>query len=60
MQGAVSPGCEQSFTDIRRVAQDIRDGVLGAQESARKTGVYPGTLRDVRRRHHLEHASWDR
>ena len=60
MQGAVSPGCEQSFTDIRRVAQDIRDGVLGAQESARKTGVYPGTLREVRRRHHLEHAGWDR
>jgi hypothetical protein len=60
MQGAVSPGCEQSFTDIRRVAQDIRNGVLGAQESARKTGVYPGTLRDVRRRHRLEPSAWDR
>jgi hypothetical protein len=60
MQGAVSPGCGPSFADIRRQAQDIRDGVLGAEESARQTGVYPGTLRDVRRRHRLDYAGWDR
>jgi S1-C subfamily serine protease len=60
MQGAVSPGCGQSFADIQRIAQDIRDDVLGAGESARKAGVYPGTLREVRRRHRLEHPGWDR
>jgi hypothetical protein len=60
LPGVVSPGCEPTFTDIRRVAEDIRDGVLGAQESARRTGVYAGTLRDVRRRHRLDHAGWER
>jgi hypothetical protein len=58
MQGAVSAGCEPSFADIRRAAQDIRVGVLGAEESARRSGVYPGTLRDVRRSHRLD--GWDR
>jgi S1-C subfamily serine protease len=58
MQGAVSAGCGPSFADIRRVAEDIRTGVLSAEESARRTGVYPGTLRDVRRRHRLD--GWDR
>ena len=28
MQGAVSPGCEPVFAEMRRVAQEIRDGVL--------------------------------
>ena len=54
MQGAVSPGCEQSFANARGAAQDIRAGVLTAQEAARRAGVYPGTLRDVRRRNRLE------
>jgi len=54
MQGAVSPGCEQSFATARGAAQDIRTGVLNAQEAARRAGVYPGTLRDVRRRNRLE------
>ena len=54
MQGAVSPGCEQSFADARGAARDIRTGVLNAQEAARRAGVYPGTLRDVRRRNRLE------
>jgi S1-C subfamily serine protease len=58
MQGVVSAGCEPAFADIRRVAQDIRSGVLGAEEAARRTGVYPGTLRDVRRRHRLD--GWDK
>jgi hypothetical protein len=58
MPGAVSAGCERSFADIRRVGEDIRNGVLSAEESARRTGVYPGTLRDVRRRHRLD--GWDR
>ena len=54
MQGTVSPGCEQSFANIRGAAGNIRTGVLNAQETARRAGVYPGTIRDVRRRHRLE------
>jgi S1-C subfamily serine protease len=60
MQGVVSPGCDSAFADIRRVAQDIRDGVTGAEESARRAGVYPGTLRDVRRKHRLDNPGWAR
>jgi hypothetical protein len=60
MQGVVSLGCDQAFADIRRVAQDIRDGVVGAEESARRAGVYPGTLRDVRRTHRLDNPGWAR
>jgi S1-C subfamily serine protease len=55
MQGAVSPGCEQSFANIRGAARNVRTGVLNAQEAARRAGVYPGTIRDVRRRHRLEY-----
>ena len=55
MQGAVSPGCEAAFASLRGIAFDVRNGVLAAQEAARRTGVYPGTLRDVRRRHRLEY-----
>jgi S1-C subfamily serine protease len=54
MQGAVSPGCQQSFANMSGAARDVRTGVLNAQEAARRAGVYPGTLRDVRRRHRLE------
>jgi S1-C subfamily serine protease len=60
MLGAVSPGCGPSFADIRRIAHDIRNGVLGAEESARQTGVYPGMLREIRRRYRLDYPGWDR
>jgi hypothetical protein len=55
LQGVVAPGCEGTFASIRGVARDVREGVLNAQEAARRAGVYPGTLRDVRRRHRLEY-----
>jgi S1-C subfamily serine protease len=60
MQGAVSPGCGSAFSDIRRVADDIRDAVFAAGEAARQADVYPGTRRDVLRRHHLDYPGWDR
>ena len=60
MQGVVSLGCDQAFAEIRRVAQDVRDGVVGAEDSARRAGVYPGTLRDVRRTHRLDNPGWAR
>ena len=60
MQGAVSPGCAPVFSDIRRVADDIRDNVVAAGEAARQADVYPGTRRDVLRRYHLDYAGWAR
>ncbi len=60
MQGAVSPGCGSAFGDIRRVADDIRDAVVAAGETARQADVYPGMRRDVLRRYRLDYTGWDR
>ena len=60
MQGAVSPGCGPAFVDIRREAQDIRDGVVGADERARQADVYPGARRDVLRRGRLDYQGWNK
>jgi S1-C subfamily serine protease len=60
MQGVVPPGCTTAFGDIRRVAQDIRDTVVGLEEAARRADVYPGARRDLRRRYRLDYAAWDR
>jgi S1-C subfamily serine protease len=60
MQGAVSPTCGPWYSEVRRMASDIRDQVLALDEQAREAGVYPGTRRDARRRYRLDYAGWDR
>ena len=60
MPGIVSPACGAIFNDVRRVADDIRAGVLAAEEAARQADVYPGTRRDVLRAHRLEYSGWSR
>jgi S1-C subfamily serine protease len=54
MQGAASPGCTGSFADLQQEAQAIRDGVMAADEAARRADVYPGTRRDILRRYRLD------
>jgi hypothetical protein len=60
MKGAVSPGCAAWFSDIQREANDVRDAVIAAEESARRAGVFPGVRRDLRRRHRLDYPGWER
>jgi S1-C subfamily serine protease len=60
MQGAVSPGCTSAFSDIRRVADDVRDAVVAAGETARQADVYPGTRREILQRYKLAYTGWDR
>jgi S1-C subfamily serine protease len=60
MQGTVAPGCGAAFVDLRREAQDIRDGVVGADERARQADVYPGARRDVLRRGKLDYQGWNK
>jgi hypothetical protein len=60
MQGAVSPGCGGWFGEMQREAADVRDGVIAAEETARRAGVYPGVRRDLRRRHRLDYPGWER
>ncbi|OLD54086.1 MAG: hypothetical protein AUI64_05545 [Acidobacteria bacterium 13_1_40CM_2_64_6] len=60
MPGLVSPACGAIFTDVRRIADDIRAAVIAAEEAARQADVYPGTRRDVLRTYHLDYSGWGR
>jgi len=60
MQGAVAPGCGSSFDEVQRVAGEIRDQALAADEAARTASVFPGVRRDLRRKYHLDYPGWDR
>ena len=46
--------CEQWLGEVRTTATRIKDTVDRASETARQRGVYPGTVRDLRRRQHLD------
>jgi S1-C subfamily serine protease len=58
MQGAVAPQCGPYFDDLRRQAADIQQAVSAVEESARLADIYPGTRRDVLRKHRLDY--WTR
>jgi hypothetical protein len=60
MQGTVARGCEASFSDIRRVAEEIHTGLEDADEAARRANVYPGERRAALGRHRLEYSGWNR
>jgi S1-C subfamily serine protease len=53
-------GCGDWLSDMKADAEQIRGEVIKAAESARRNGVYPGVMRDLRRRHRMEHAAFDR
>ena len=54
MPGAVASGCDAMYKDARRLADDIRSGVMTAEESARQADVYPGVRRGLRQRFRLD------
>jgi S1-C subfamily serine protease len=58
MQGAVSPGCGPTFTDLRRDASEIRNTIAGLDEAARREDIYPGTRREILRRYRLDYSGW--
>jgi hypothetical protein len=60
MQGAVPPGCGGWVTDLRRAADEVRAGVIGAEEAARRADVFPGIRREIRRRHRLDYPGSER
>ena len=60
MPGNVPPQCGSYFDDIKTRAREIQQGVLGADEAARKSDVYPGVRRDLRRKYRLDYDAWDR
>jgi S1-C subfamily serine protease len=51
--------CHSWLETIQNNAAAIKAEVDRAGEAARKSGVYPGVLRDVRRRFHMDWSGWD-
>jgi S1-C subfamily serine protease len=58
MKGAVAQGCGAQFGNLQSAANEVRDRVLAADESARQAGVYPGERRDTLRTNKLDY--WTR
>ena len=55
-----SLNCESWLDTLQSSAAPIRVEVEKAGEAARQNGVYPGVLRDLRRRHRMNWSGWDR
>lgn len=45
--------CRILLSDAQRLAEEIRAGIDAAEKTARKSWVYPGTMRDIRKRYAL-------
>jgi V8-like Glu-specific endopeptidase len=53
-----SYNCTSWLDTITSQADQIRAEVTKATEQARQTGVYPGTMRDLRRKYRMDWAGW--
>lgn len=60
LPGKVLTGYENTFSELRRHADEIRTQVITTEEAARKADVYPGIRRELRRKYRLEYAGWDK
>ena len=52
--------CASWLESMRGNALQIHDAMAKASERARRVGVYPGTMRDLRRKYRLDWDGWDR
>jgi hypothetical protein len=52
--------CEGWLNEVRTHADAIRAALTEAAEAARRQGVYPGVMRDLRRRNLMEWGGWER
>ena len=52
--------CQGWLTRLRAEADIVRAEVAKATEAARRQGVYPGVMRDLRRQHRMEWPGWTR
>ena len=50
--------CEGWFAALRNNAEIVRGEMSRASEAARRQGVYPGVMRDIRRQNQMEWAGW--
>jgi len=52
--------CFGWIDSLKTAANQIKDGIDKAAETARRDGVYPGTIRDIRRKYRMDWSGWDR
>jgi hypothetical protein len=52
--------CGNWLADLQQMAGGVRAEMRAAADAARRADVYPGTLRDLRRRHRMDWTGWDR
>ncbi len=52
--------CPYWLVDMQRMSQDFATAMQQAAEAARRAGVYPGALRDLRRQHRLDWSGFER
>jgi S1-C subfamily serine protease len=55
-----SLNCQSWLETLQNSAAPIRTEIERAGEAARQSGVYPGVLRELRRRHRMNWPGWDR
>jgi S1-C subfamily serine protease len=60
LNGTSIYNCESWLDTVRSNAAQIKTEVDKAAERARQAGVYPGVMRDLRRRYRLSWSGWDR
>lgn len=53
-------GCDDWLANVKANADQVRSEVAKAGEAARRSGVYPGVMRDLRRRHRMEWTGFER
>jgi hypothetical protein len=54
MPGPVAGGCDSMYRYVQTQAQEIRSGIVGADDAARKADVFPGVRRSLRQRFRLD------
>ncbi len=59
LQGRPVKGMEARFNDLRQAAEQLRTALREAEDQARRDDVFPGTRRELRQRHRLEHRGWE-
>jgi transposase-like protein len=57
---SADPWCMSFLDDMRKYATEFSGNMKQVHDIARKAGVYPGTLRDTRRKYRLDWSGWDR
>ncbi|MDP1830457.1 MAG: trypsin-like peptidase domain-containing protein [Geothrix sp.] len=59
IQGQPVKGLEAGYSELRQAAEALRTALQEVEDQARRADVFPGTRRELRQRHRLEHRGWE-